>query len=308
MLSDKSSVRALVRRGAGIALCLASLLVPVLSVQADEVPPATPLWPERAPLGDGETEPIQPDVPRITIHLPPKEKASGTAAIICPGGGYGMRVSGGEGHGIARWLNAHGIAGIVLDYRLPKGRHRVPLLDAQRAIRTVRSQAKELGIHPDQIGIIGFSAGGHLASTAATHFDLGTRDATDPIERVSCRPDFAILVYPVISLGEHTHAGSRQNLLGDAATPELIRHYSNELQVTEQTPPIFLSHAIDDHAVVVENSRLMRDALKAKKIPVHYQELQTGGHGYNGYKGPSWDAWQRDSLRWLQELKLYTPR
>ena len=168
--------------------------------------------------------------------------------MICPGGGYGGLVVGPEGHGIARWLNQHGIAGIVLEYRLPKGRPFVPLLDAQRAIRTVRSNAKEWGIDPGRIGIIGFSAGGHLASTAGTHFDGGDPKAADPIDRVSCRPDFVILVYPVITMGEKTHGGSKTNLLGRDPKPELVELFSNEKQVTDKTPPMFLAHAKDDTA------------------------------------------------------------
>ena len=222
--------------------------------------------------------------------------------MICPGGGYGGLVVGPEGHGIAAWLNEHGITGVVLEYRLPAGRHAVPLLDAQRAIRTVRANAKEWGLNPAKIGIMGFSAGGHLASTAGTHFDAGDPNATDAIERVSCRPDFMILVYPVITFGEQTHSGTKTNLLGKDPSAELIKLYSNEQQVTSKTPPTFLAHALDDGPVPPENSKSMYAALQQNKVPSKYLELPSGGHGLNGYKGPMWDAWQEQSLAWLAEL------
>jgi acetyl esterase/lipase len=259
-----------------------------------------PLWPDQAPQGDGRFE---QSTAAITIH-PATQQANGAAVVICPGGGYRGLVVGGEGHGIAEWLNQHGIAGIVLEYRLPNGRPFVPLLDAQRAIRMVRSTAKQRGIDPRRIGIIGFSAGGHLASTAATHFDDGNPAAADPIERVGCRPDFAILIYPVITMSQATHGGSRTNLLGADLKPELAALFSNELQVTEKTPPIFLAHAKDDTKVSPEQSRLMYEALKARRIATEYLELPSGGHGLNGYKGPMWDAWQKRSLEWLAEQKM----
>ena len=222
--------------------------------------------------------------------------------MICPGGGYGGLVVGPEGHGIAAWLNEHGITGVVLEYRLPRGRHAVPLLDAQRAIRTVRASGKIWNVDPAKIGIIGFSAGGHLASTAATHFDDGDPTATDAIDRVSCRPDFAILVYPVVTMGETTHGGTKANLLGKDPSPKLLKLYSNEQQVTDDTPPMFLAHALDDQPVPPENSRLLYAALQKHNIPSEYLELPSGGHGLNGYKGPMWDAWQTQSLKWLASL------
>ncbi len=256
------------------------------------------LWPDGAPVGDGTTEKV--DVP-VTVHRPPADKANGTAMVICPGGGYGMLVRDGEGHSIARWLNQNGITGIVLEYRLPKGRPYVPLLDAQRALRTVRSHASEWGIRPDRVGIIGFSAGGHLASTAVTHFDAGNPKATDPVERMSSRPDFGVLVYPVVSMGELTHAGSKTNLLGPDPKPEMVRLFSNELQVTANTPPVFLAHAMDDKLVPPANSGQFHEALLRCHVPTKYLELPSGGHGLNGYKGPMWDAWQQAFLDWLRE-------
>jgi acetyl esterase/lipase len=224
--------------------------------------------------------------------------------VICPGGGYGGLVMGAEGSGIAHWLNQHGVTGVVLKYRLPKGRAMVPLLDAQRALRLTRLHSKEWGLDPKRIGIIGFSAGGHLASTAGTHFDLGEAKSADPVQQTSCRPDFMILVYPVISMGEIGHAGSRKNLLGAEPSPELIEKFSNEKQVTAETPPAFLAHAVDDKVVPLAHSQLFADALKAKNVPVKLLELPSGGHGLSGYKGPSWDAWQTQSLEWLAGLKI----
>ena len=256
------------------------------------------LWNGRAPLGDGTHE--EADT-KITVHQP--AKANGTAVVICPGGGYGGLVVGPEGHGIAKWLNQHGITGVVLEYRLPKGRPYVPLLDAQRAIRTVRTNAKAWHVDPSRVGIMGFSAGGHLASTAATHFDRGDAGAKDAVDRQSCRPDFAILVYPVVTMGK-THAGSRRNLLGPEPSEKLIELFSNEKQVNKTTPPMFLAHAADDKPVPPAHSQALFDALQAWKVPSKYLKLPSGGHGLNGYKGPMWDAWQKQSLEWLEQLTL----
>lgn len=283
------------------AICLFLVASAVL---ADEPKPAVKepapqrisLWNGKAPVGDGD---IVDEDAWITVHRPAKR--NGMAVVICPGGGYGTLVTGPEGHGIAAWLNGHGITGVVLEYRLPKGRSFVPLLDAQRAIRTVRSRAKEWRLDPARIGIMGFSAGGHLASTAGTHFDNGDESAADKIKHVSCRPDFMILVYPVISMGESTHQGSRTNLLGKDPAAKLVDLFSNEKQVTAKTPPAFLAHAVDDKPVPPENSRSFYAALQAHKVPSQYLELPSGGHGLNGYKGPMWDAWQEKSLAWLSE-------
>lgn len=255
------------------------------------------IWPDEAPLGRQVRE---GEIP-ITVHLPEATKATGAAMVICPGGGYGGRVVEGEGHRIARWLNAHGIAGVVLEYRLPAGNYHRPLLDVQRAIRVVRSHAAEWKIDARRIGIVGFSAGGHLASTAGTHFDGGNEKSADPIERLSCRPDFMVLVYPVITMGEKTHGGSRRNLLGPSPSPELIELFSNEKQVTDKTPPAFLTHARTDAVVPVAHSQMFYEALKAKGVPVELQEFPKGNHGYSGYKGAEWDAWQKRSLEWLGE-------
>lgn len=278
-------------------LILAALACPPSPVWAAD-PLRLSIWPGEAPLGEGKAEKV--DVP-ITVHLPPAGQATGTAIVICPGGGYGGRVVEGEGHGIARWLNTHGIAGVVLEYRLPAGHHRRPMLDAQRALRVVRHRAAEWNLDPRRIGIMGFSAGGHLASTAGTHFDSGNPAAADPIERTGCRPDFMVLVYPVITMGPKTHGGSRNNLLGTNPPAALVELLSNEKQVTAETPPAFLTHARTDTVVPIVHSQMFHAALQAKGVPSELQEFPKGTHGYNGYRGEEWDAWQKRSLEWLGE-------
>jgi acetyl esterase/lipase len=263
------------------------------------VPRRIPLWNNHAPIGDGQFE--EADA-WITLHRP--AKANGTAIVICPGGGYAAVVKEPEGYGIAAWLNRHGITGVVLEYRLPAGRTWVPFLDAQRALRTVRANAKDWEIEPSRIGIMGFSAGGHLASTAATHFDDGDPTAADAVDRIGCRPDFAILVYPVITMGEKSHQGSRTNLLGKDPSAKLVELFSNEMQVTTRTPPTYLAHAVDDKPVPPENSRAFYAALQKQKVAAEYLELPSGGHGLDGYKGPMWDAWQSGSLAWLAKQKF----
>jgi acetyl esterase/lipase len=279
----------------GLALGLTAFAA--IPARAGE-PLVVPLWTGEAPTGDGKSEKAEA---RITVHLPAPERTTGAAVVICPGGGYGGLAVDGEGHGIAKWLNGRGITGVVLEYRLPNGNYHRPLLDAQRAIRLTRSRASEWNIDPKRIGIMGFSAGGHLASTEGTHFDAGDAKASDPIERQSCRPDFMILVYPVISMGEKTHGVSRVNFLGASPSAKLVDLFSNEKQVTEQTPPTFLTHAKTDGVVSVENSRMLCDALKAHHVSVELLEFPEGNHGYNGYQGKEWDAWQKRSLEWLAE-------
>jgi len=277
----------------GVLMCT-TVAVVAFGVDGGLPPERIALWTGPAPVGDGQAEPVQVF---ITVHRP--VQANGAAFVICPGGGYGGLVTGAEGHGIANWLNQHGITGIVLEYRLPKGRPFVPLADAQRAIRVARANAREWNLDPHRIGIIGFSAGGHLAATAETHFDAGNAAAIDPVEKFSCRPDFAVLIYPVITMGEKTHGGTRNSLLGAHPTPDLVALFSNEKQVTAQTAPTFLAHAQDDRAVSPVNSQMFYAALQAHKVPAQYLALPTGGHGLNGYHGPMWDAWQAESLKWL---------
>ena len=274
--------------------CLAATLTAVLGfcnpVETGD------LWPGKAPIGDGTFEAANA---KITVYLPAADRATGAAVVVCPGGGYMRHVLDREGPRIARWLADQGIAGIVLEYRLPKGRPFVSLLDAQRTLRMARFKAKEWNLDPHRIGILGFSAGGHLASTAGTHFDAGNPKAADPVDRISCRPDFMVLVYPVVTMGQKTHGGSKTNLLGPDPKPELVQLFSNEKQVTDQTPPAFLAHAKDDIGVPPENSREFVAAMRAHKGTVEYLELPSGGHGLNGCQGPMWEAWKTQSLAWL---------
>ena len=256
------------------------------------------LWPEgKAPVSGGKFENAKPI---ITVHHP--GQPNGTAMVICPGGGYGTLMKNPEGHGIAKWLNGHGITGVVLEYRLPKGDHFRPLSDAQRAIRMIRAKAKEWKVDPKKVGIIGFSAGGHLSSSVATHFDKGDPGSQDPIQRQSCRPDFAVLVYPVITMGKGTHGGSRRNLLGKDPSQEQIDLFSNEKQVTKDTPPCYLAHAKNDAVVPVAHSRMFHKALLDNGIKARYFEPETGNHGFNRYKGPVWDEWQKQSVEWLDTM------
>jgi len=225
--------------------------------------------------------------PDIAVFLPAKEHATGEAVVICPGGGYHVLAYRWEGTDIARALNAKGIAAIVLKYRLPVSnnnivRHKSPLLDAQRAMRLVRYHADKWNIKPNKIGIMGFSAGGHLASTLSTHYDQGNPKAVDAIEKLSCRPDFSILIYPVISFSdEFTHKGSAKALLGENASQELINSFSNELQVTENTPPTFLVHSEDDTSVPIKNSLVYYEALQKKNVSAEMHLYPYGGHGYS---------------------------
>ncbi|MBI5396324.1 MAG: alpha/beta hydrolase [Verrucomicrobia bacterium] len=282
------------------------LAAPPTVLGADDTPKPTPtvqvsLWPGKAPVGDGAFE---ASTNELKVYLPPPDKATGAAVVICPGGGYIRHVVDREGYPIADWLNAHGIAAVLLQYRLPEGRSFVPLFDAQRAIRLTRAKAAEWKIDPRRIGILGFSAGGHVASTAGTHFDAGRAGDADPVERVSCRPDFILLVYPVVTMGEQTHALSKTKLLGENPKPELVRLFSNETQVSDQTPPAFLTHAANDTGVPPENSRNFVAAMKAHHVPVEYLELPSGGHGLNGCKGPLWEEWKAKSLLWLAAQKF----
>lgn len=259
------------------------------------------LWSGKAPVGGGKYEDCNLE---LEVFLPPADKANGTAIVLCPGGGYIRHVTDREGYPIAQWLSEHGIATIILEYRLPELRHEVPLLDAQRAIRLTRANAALWKIDPKRIGILGFSAGGHVASTVATHFDTGNVGSPDPIERLSCRPDFAWLVYPVITMGKYTNTGSRNELLGLHPKPELVGLYSNETQVTADTPPTFLAHAVDDKPVPPENSRQFFAAMKTHRVSVELLELPSGGHGLNGCKGPLWEQWKAAAIKWLAGQKL----
>lgn len=264
---------------------------------ATGVAPIT-LWPEGAPGALGK-EAL--DVPTLTPYLPPKEKATGAAVIVCPGGGY-TRLADHEGRPVAEWLNTLGVTAFVLKYRVgPRYHHPAPLADAARAIRTVRARAAEWGLDPGRIGILGFSAGGHLASTAGTHFDAGKPGAADPVERASSRPDLMVLIYPVITMREKTHAGSRKQLLGDNPAPELVALMSNEEQVTKETPPAFLVHTMTDTTVPVENSLMFVSALRRAGVPFEFHLYERGPHGFGlGLKDPVLATWTARCADWLR--------
>jgi len=242
--------------------------------------------------------------PTLTLFLPPKEKANGTAVIICPGGGYTNLAMGYEGTDVALRFNESGIAAFVLKYRIPDSTtmyHKEigPLQDAQRAIQLVRSRAGEWGIHSNRIGIMGFSAGGHLAATAGTHFQ---KDYIPNPKEISLRPDFIILIYPVISFRPPiAHMGSRANLIGQDPSEERIQDFSNEERVTDQTPPAFLVHAKDDDAVPYANSTRFAEACKKHGVPVEIYLYAQGGHGFGMTNPTSHEDWMDLCIAWLKQ-------
>lgn len=257
-----------------------------------------PLWPEAAPGALGTAD---KDIPKITPWLP--KNPNGTAIIIFPGGGYGHLASDHEGKKIAQWCNENGITAFVTQYRIaPDYHHPAPITDAQRAIRSVRDRAKEWKINPNKIGIIGFSAGGHLAATTATQFDPGEGKSADPIQRASSRPDFAILGYPVITMTDpHTHKGSRRNLLGDNPSEEMIQKMSAEKNITPDTPPTFLFHTTEDTVVPVENPIAFYLALRQNNVPAEIHIYEKGRHGLGLAKDhPAMSAWPAQCITWLK--------
>lgn len=259
-----------------------------------------PLWPEGPPLSTGTGE---GHTPSLTCYLPPAESATGAAIVVCPGGGYGNLALGHEGEDIGQWLIANGIAAFVLQYRhAPDYAHPVPLTDARRALRTVRARASEWGVDPTRIGMLGFSAGGHLTATAGTLFENGNPDADDPIERVSSRPDFLVLVYPVISMNSgYTHTGSRRNLMGPDPSPALMEKLSPDLQVTPETPPAFLIHTSGDSGVPAENSILFYLALRKAGVPAELLIFEQGEHGFGlARQDPRLNKWPELCLDWLR--------
>ena len=274
----------------------------VASVQAQPTN-SFPLWPDGAPGALGQQD---KDIPTLTPYLPEPAKATGAAIVICPGGGYAGLASH-EGEAYARWLNESGIAGFVLRYRLGSAgyRHPIMLMDAARAVRTVRARAGEWKLDPKRIGIIGSSAGGHLASTLLTHFNAGMANAADPIDRISSRPDLGILCYPVIAMaGPFAHQGSKRNLLGPDPAQALALDLSNDLQVTSNTPPCFIWSTGEDKTVPVENSLLFAEALRKAGVPFDLHIYQKGPHGL-GLGTREWNPekrhpWTADCVFWLR--------
>lgn len=262
-------------------------------------PLTIPLWDGAAPGALGTED---ADRPTLTLYRA-NGRGSGAGVIVAPGGGYGNLAMNHEGRQVANWLNSLGVTAFVLKYRLgPKYRHPIELGDAQRAIRLVRTRAQEYGVLADRVGIMGFSAGGHLASTAATHFDSGNASASDPIDRAGSRPDFLVLGYPVISFDSAiTHAGSLRNLLGDTPDAALVQLLSNELQVTAQTPPAFIFHTNADTGVVAENSIRFYLALRKAKVPAELHVFETGPHGVGLAMGdPALSAWPTLLANWMR--------
>ena len=273
------------------------------AISADSAETRTfPLWEGGAPgaLGNDDS-----DIPTLTYY--PAVRALPTAVIVAPGGGYSHLAMNHEGRQVANWLNAVGITAFVLKYRLgPRYHHPIELGDAQRAIRLVRTRAAEFGVKPDRIGIMGFSAGGHLTTTVETHFDSGNPSAPDPIDRASSRPDFAIPCYAVISFtAPYTNRGSAQNLLGDSPDPALLQNLSNEFQVTAQTPPTFMFTTSEDTVVPAENSVAFYLALHKAHVPAELHIFQKGGHGLSlDLRDPAGGEWPKLLINWLRGLGM----
>lgn len=269
-----------------------------------ESPDEILLWPDgpAEKLGDG-----QGHEPALYHYPATRPDDAGTAVVVCPGGGYGGLAKDHEGIDVARWLNDIGVTAFVLHYRHAPYRHPVPVNDLKRAMMLIRSKSKSFGIDKNRLGVIGFSAGGHLVSTLATHFDRGDPDADNPVERESNRPDFVILGYPVITftVEPFVHKGSRKNLLGESVDPQLAEALSNEKQVTAETPPAFLFHATNDGPVPPENSILFYEALKPYGVPCELHLFHSGGHGFglreSTAAGRSWPALCRE---WMIEIGM----
>jgi acetyl esterase/lipase len=267
-------------------------------------PQTFPLWENGAPGALGTAD---EDIPTVTVYLPPHPSFSATAVVVAPGGGYVALAINHEGRQIANWLNSLGLTAFVLKYRLaPKYRHPVELHDAQRAMRWVRARAKQYGYSPDRIGMMGFSAGGHLAATVGTHYDHGDLAASDPVERVSCRPDFLILAYPVISfVAPYSHSASARHLLGDNPDMKLREELSDDLQVTPDTPPAFLFSTSTDKVVPPENSVAFYLALHSAGVSAELHIFQKGSHGVGlDLADPYLGVWPTLLADWLRQRGL----
>jgi acetyl esterase/lipase len=288
-----------------LALLLALVFAPSLSAQPDylravDTPKTEPLWAGAVPGALGTAE---ADTPTLTLYQPSRTQASGALVVICPGGGYQNLAMDHEGHQVARWFTSRGVAAAIVRYRLgPKYRHPAPLQDVLRAIRVVRSRAAELNVRPDRIGVMGFSAGGHLASSAATLFALKAAQVADGLEAVSSRPDFAILGYPVIVFGaDVTHKGSARNLIGESPSADLVTQLSTDRQVTAQTPPTFLFHTTEDTAVPPQNSIAFYLALKNAGVPAELHIYEKGRHGVGlAPEDRELSTWPERMLGWMR--------
>lgn len=292
-----------------LTVLLASFIM-TQSINAEELP-HIPLWAkEVTPYAKGESD---IDQPFVDVYLPDEKKRNGAAVIVCPGGGYGGLALDHEGHQIGQFYNSFGVTAFVLHYRLGSHQYHFPtqLADVQRAIRYARSQSSQYHLDPKRIGVMGFSAGGHLASMAATKFDEKAYPASDTIDQVSARPDFAVLCYPVISMNsEFTHKGSRKNLLGEEKlkNPKAIDHVSSDLNITDQTPPTFLFHTNEDTAVPPENSIRFYLGLRQHQIPAELHLYQKGPHGVGLQKGdPILGTWGGHLQDWLRSNGFLSP-
>jgi acetyl esterase/lipase len=284
-----------------------SMIAGTVSAQSVEL-----LWPKGAP---GATDTTAASKPSLTYFAADSKLATGASAVICPGGGYDHLATDKEGNQVAKWLNTLGVSAFVLKYRFAPYRHPVEMHDAQRAIRWVKANAKRFKLDPAHVGIVGFSAGGHLASTVATHYDAGNSSASDTVDRQSCKPWFQILGYPVITMeGPFAHGGSVKNLLGDSPSPDLTALLSNERHVDGKTPPAFLVHAADDPDVLLDNSKMYYDSLVKADVPVQLKVYVHGPHGFglaNGVAGapniPEIAAWTGVCATWLKDRGFLTP-
>jgi acetyl esterase/lipase len=260
------------------------------------------LWPGGAPGAVGAED---ADKPAIGIFRAAAGRATGAGVVVCPGGSYGFLALDHEGRQVGEWLSSIGVTAFVLRYRVaPRYHHPAPLQDVLRAIRTVRARAADWAVDPARVGVLGFSAGGHLASSAGTHFDAGNADAADPVDRVGSRPDFMILAYPVITFEPpYAHIASRTNLLGPDADPKLVLSFCNEKQVTARTPPTFLFHTDEDTGVPPENSILFYRALRTAMVPAELHVFTQGGHGLGlGAPGRPLSAWPGLAATWLRAM------
>ena len=285
-----------------------------------QTPVTMKLWPDKAPYSNDKAKlgkEVSPGhvgnigIAEVIICRPESGKANGSSVVICPGGGYAVEAIEKEGYKIAKWFNSIGVTGIILKYRLPLAegiteRDKAPLCDAQRAIRYIRYKAAEWGLKPNQIGVMGFSAGGNLAVNAGTHYDAGNAQSSDPVEQVSCRPDFMLLLYPVVTMeADLTNVGTRDNLLGKNPDPEKVRFYSGEQNVTATTPPTFIVHASDDGVVKLENSINLYMAIHKLGIPIEMHIYEKGGHGF-GLDQCTGTAlsWPESCKAWMEQRKL----
>jgi acetyl esterase/lipase len=281
----------------GWTVLMASLILTHAEMQT-----AILLWPDGAPGAHGTTT---NDIPTLTPYLPDPTNATGAAMVVCPGGGY-AHLAPHEGDYYARWLAQHGVTCFVLRYRLGLDGYRYPVefQDVERAMRWVRAHAADYQIDSKRIGIIGSSAGGHLASMALTHFDLGSTSASDPVERESSRPDLGILCYAVITMGEYTHEGSKTNLLGQKPSRKLVKYLSSELQVTTNTPSCFLWCTYRDKTVPMENTLMFAEALRKNHVPFDLHIYENGHHGLGLADKPPFEhphPWANDCLYWLKQ-------